>query len=93
MAIDETITYQLPTDWLPALINGDFTGLTDPTDLVALHDFSYGEVNGMRKQGLNLVHWEVIWGDPFFAKYHDGRPYGCLACDCLEAKAHFEKVG
>ena len=92
MTIDETISYQLPTHWLPALINDDLTGL-EPEDLEQLHSFSSGEIGGMRQQHFSFLNWEIVWDEPSFRKYHDGEPYGCLACDCVEVKAHFQKVG
>ena len=61
MTIDETITYQLPTHWLPALINDDETGL-EPEDAKQLYYFSRGEVGGMRKDHFQLLCWEVVEG-------------------------------
>ena len=92
MTIDETLTYQLPAHWLPMLINDDESGL-EPEDARNIYHFCRGEIGGMRKDHYQLLNWEVVWDEPSFMKYHDAQPYGCLACDCLEVKAHFQKVG
>ena len=90
--IDETLIYQVPVHWLPALINDDFSGLTDE-DCKQLESFTVSEIGGMRRENYQFLTYEVIWSNPFFTKYHDGHHFGCLACDCLEVYAHFQKVG
>lgn len=70
----KTVDYTLPAHWASALINDDFTGLeeADADQLDALH---YGE---------QLSDCVGHSDEPFFCTYHDARPYGVLACDCLE---------
>lgn len=70
----ETTTYTLPAHWASALINDDRTGLEDDDErqLDAL----------MAGEGLPAPL--SCSDESFFCTYHDARPYGVLACDCLE---------
>jgi len=93
MTIEETITYTLPSHWLPALINGDLTGLGDD-ELNVLEHFCAQEIGGIKRvDRLELMCWEPVGDEVFFAPHHDGMPYGALAGDCMEVWAHFQKVG
>jgi hypothetical protein len=69
-----TTTYTLPAHWAPALVNGDFTGMEED-DEEALMRVIAGE---------NLPDPVSVSDSSEFLTYHDARPYGVLACDCLE---------
>ena len=69
----ETATYKLPAHWASALINGDYTGLEE-RDEEQLTRVIAGE---------DLPDPIGVSDEPEFLKYHDARPYGVLACDCL----------
>ena len=77
----ETTTYTLPAHWASALFNGDLSGLEE-ADEEALMLLIVGE---QLPDPLSIVGDDLEHGpDPFFRTYHDARPYGVLACDCLE---------
>jgi len=64
--------YTLPAFWASALINGDYTGLSDE-DEKALTAWLEAEKPG----------WCVTCSDEeFFTRYHDAS-YFVLACNCL----------
>ena len=90
----ESITYTLPVHALPALINSDFSGLSD-ADLKAISNFTATELGTLkRSEHLHFLSWEVKWDDgDSFVKFHDLRPYGWLADSCFDVVAHFEKIG
>lgn len=83
----EAITYQVPSHWLPGLINHDYSGL-EPEDSRQLTAFAQGEIGGMRKQGRSLIGIECA-DESYFMTYHDGQPYGCLACDVTDCEFVF----
>lgn len=72
----ETIDFILPAHWAPALINGDVTGMED--DEIAILD----RIEMDFRNGSPFT-WQVMEDEPSFVTYHDARPYGVLACDCL----------
>jgi hypothetical protein len=78
----ETIRYQVPTHWLPALINHDCSGL-DNDELRQFCNFSNTEVSGVIKDGRRFLCIEY-GEESYFATHHDGRPYGCLPCDVTD---------
>jgi hypothetical protein len=71
-------TFELPSFWASALINGDTSGLSDVDEksLDAFTDFmvkNYGSC------------WAInCTDDPHFTSYHDATRFGVLACDVLE---------
>lgn len=78
----ETIQYTLPTYWASALINGDESGL-EQEDQDALGAFIQ---HMLQEHG--QCHCVDCTEEPEFTRYHDARPYGVLACDCLEYTFH-----
>jgi hypothetical protein len=77
----ETTTYTLPAHWASALFNGDLTGLDD-ADEESLMRLIAGE--GL-PDPIGIVGDDPEHGpEASFVTYHDARPYGVLACDCLE---------
>ena len=75
----EAKTLDVPEHWLPALVNGDETGLSDK-ESAQLNTFCDEELaNG----------WQVSsYGDEDeFMKYHDAEPYGVLACNAVKILA------
>ena len=83
----ESIQYQIPTHWLPGLINHDYSGL-ESTESAQLSAFAQGEIGGMRKQGRSLIGIDCA-EDSYFVAHHDGSPYGCLACDVTDCVMTF----
>ncbi|WP_187648721.1 hypothetical protein [Nitrosophilus labii] len=74
----EIIEYTLPANWASALINDDYTGLEDEEEKQLL-DFLEKTVE---ERGYG--HWSLNDNEPLFYKFHDARPYGVLAADCLK---------
>ena len=68
----DTYTYTLPSHWAPALVNGDWSGLSE-TDEEKLRTVIANE---------GLSDAVSVDDEPGFMTYHDARPYGVLACDC-----------
>ena len=82
--IARQFTLEIPSHWLPAIINGDETGFSysDSSDYSNSEDFkAYQEFCE------NEIPENAIL-DPsdisIFLKYHDAKPYGVLACDITE---------
>jgi hypothetical protein len=77
----ETTTYTLPAYWASALFNGDLSGLEE-SDEESLMNLIAGE---QLPDPIGIVGDNDEYGpESFFCTYHDARPYGVLACDCLE---------
>jgi hypothetical protein len=77
----ETTTYTLPAYWASALFNGDLSGLEESEE-EALMLLIVGE---QLPDPIGIVGDDDEYGpESFFCTYHDARPYGVLACDCLE---------
>lgn len=79
MAELRTVTYTLPAHWASALINLDYTGVTDE-DEQEISDFIDGEFG----ESLFCTVTTTNDNEPEFRKYHDAQPYGVLACDCID---------
>lgn len=75
----EFATFELPTFWASALINGDTSGMEDEDEaqLEAFQDWMIKEYGQC---------WCVGCADEgeHFAKYHDAERFGVLACDVIE---------
>lgn len=69
----KTIEYTLPAFWASALINGDYTGLSDE-DEAELEAWLESESDAINGDCLNVSD------EPEFRPYNDA---GTLACDCL----------
>jgi hypothetical protein len=77
----ETTTYTLPAYWASALFNGDLSGLEESEE-EALMSLIAGE---QLPDPIGIVGDDDEGGpESFFCTHHDARPYGVLACDCLE---------
>jgi len=74
----ETMIYQLPVHWAPALINDDWTGINEE-DEEQLMNFLFNELAG---ENIALTLPDNEAEEPFFMKHHDAHLYGCKACDC-----------
>ena len=68
-----TCEYILPEHWATALFYGD-TDHFDEQEEETFQRFILGE---------NLPDPLSVSDEPEFRKYHDAKPYGVLACDCL----------
>lgn len=72
----KTETFIIPDFYLPALINGDYSGLSD-ADAEALDRFTEEQ----------LKHFERFWAlcdteSEGFLTFHDLKPFGIGAADC-----------
>lgn len=74
----QTEDYMLPAHWASYLINGDATSFS-------LNDDGGDEEIAVIDQIIDNIGLSPVScsDDPVFMKYHDARPYGVLACDCL----------
>ncbi len=75
---DDYVEFTLPTHWLSALFNGDYSGLTTE-ETIGLTRF----LSDNQREHRNF--WAVgTAGDenPTFEKYHDARDYNVLGCEC-----------
>ena len=71
-----TIDLQIPVQFLCALFNGDYSGLSDE-DIAALDAMTEAY---LAKH--TCFHAIGTRDDCGFLKYHDMQPYGVLASDC-----------
>lgn len=69
----EESTYLLPAHWAPALVNDDWTGLSEQ-DEEQLNRLLVGE---------ELPMAASCSEESQFTRHHDARPYGVLSCECL----------
>ena len=87
MKIIETIKYTIPTYFIPALINRDYSGLND-TDEIAIIAFEANAKHGLREEYPNAIscHWNVDSNcGSFFTPYHDmGNELDHAPADCTE---------
>jgi hypothetical protein len=74
----KTEDYMLPAHWACYLINGDATSFS-------LNDDGDAELAVIDQIIENIDAGGPVScsDDPVFMKYHDARPYGVLAADCL----------
>jgi hypothetical protein len=75
----EAMTLDIPEHWLPALVNGDESGLDDK-ESAQFEAFCNGELSN----GWYVSSYDDE-GD--FMKYHDAQPYGVLACNAVKCLA------
>jgi hypothetical protein len=75
----EAKTLGIPEHWVPALVNGDESGLDDK-DSAQLKAFCNGELSG---------DWDISSYDDEgdFMTDHDAQPYGVLACSAVKCLA------
>ena len=72
--------YVIPSQWICALVNDDFTGLDEKEDAI-VRQF----ITDLGKRYLFTVPDD----DSYFTRCHDARQYGILACDCVAAQIAF----
>jgi hypothetical protein len=79
----EAKTLDLPEHWLPALVNGDKTGLSDE-ESAQFEAFYRGELTALCAE-----NWHISSHDDEseFMECHDARPYGVLACNAVKCLA------
>lgn len=75
----EAKTLTVPEHWLPAIVNGDESGLEEE-DCSQLEAFCEEELC----DGWHVSAWEEEGG---FMYYHDAQPYGVLVCNAVEVLA------
>ena len=73
----EILELSLPTHWLTAIFNNDFSGLSDE-DEKQYNLF----IKDMNKDNFDW-HELDCEQESHFAKYHDAKRYGVLACDVV----------
>jgi hypothetical protein len=78
----KTIQYTLPAYWASALINGDESGLEQE------EQDTLGAFIEYMLQEHGACHCVDCTEEPVFSKYHEARPFGVLACDCLDYTFH-----
>jgi hypothetical protein len=78
------ITFDVPQHWLPALINGDESGLDD-RDSAQFKAFCDEELS-------NSWHVSSYDDESDFMTHHDARPYGVLACNAVKCLAMRTKL-
>jgi len=71
----EQIEYNLPDFWASAIINDDWSGLSD--------EESNQLRNFLESEDLGDGHWNIEDQEAFFMKFHDAIGVGVLACDCF----------
>lgn len=78
------IWFQIPVQWVDALINNDEARLPDVTaeERKAFKQFMYHYV----ETGDILS----VGQSPYFSKHHDARPYGVLPCDVVDVKVGYD---
>ena len=82
----DTLTLSLPAHWLPALINGDPTGI-DAAEYAALCRWEDDTTSEFGHVAYTLPEGDA---EAYFARYHDAAEYGVLACDCYDVTLVFE---
>lgn len=85
MKIANKITYQIPSFFLPVLINGDYTGLTD-TEVTYIEKFEHDVLKYVFTEYPDAIsyHWSYNADTAsFFTSYHD-MDSDIGASDCSE---------
>ena len=75
----------LPSFWGSALVNGDYSGLTDEDEL-ELNRFIEHWKDDLDFNFVDVPSDENACIESSFMKYHDASNVGVLACDCWEYK-------
>ena len=75
-------SYVIPSHWICALVNDDFTGVDDSEDAI-IRQF----IADLGDRYLFTVPED---SDSYFTRCHDAREYGILACDCVEVQIAFK---
>ena len=74
--------YVVPSHWVCALVNDDFTGVSDDEDAM-IRQF----IKDLGSRYLFIVPDDE---DVYFTRCHDARDYGIPACDCMAVRIAFE---
>lgn len=80
---DNTIWFQIPTNWVDAVTAKDETLLTDASST---------ERDAFRQFMFNFIETGTILSvgqSPYFSTQHDARPYGMLPCDVVDVKVSY----
>jgi hypothetical protein len=73
--------YVIPSHWICALVNDDFTGIDDNEDAI-IRQF-------VLDLGSRYLFVSPEDTDSYFTRCHDARDYGVLACDCMAVQIAF----
>ena len=74
--------YVIPTHFLCAILNDDYTGLEDNEEAI-VKQF-------LKDWGPRYMFISLTDEDSYFTRCHDLREYGILACDCMAVEIAFE---
>lgn len=81
MKIIETYEYRIPVWALPALVNRDFTGLSDLQEEKQVRDFEERLRQNIEKVGGSHGHLSIRDGEPYFQR---SNAFDCLPCDVVD---------
>ena len=81
----EFYSLHLPDFWGSALVNNDYSGLSDD-DEKSLHDLTEYWKNVLDFSVVDVPSDENACIESRFMTYHDAKDFGVFACDCWEYK-------
>ena len=79
----ETHTYTVPSHFMSALFNGDFSGLTND-DINLIDNFIYDIENTYPDSTYHWSHNDNGSNMSYFTAHHDMTWLGCLPCDSTD---------
>ena len=79
----QTYKLHLPNFWASALINSDYSGLTQQEESELNRFIEYWQ-DDLILVSANIESDENAYFESHFMKYHDASNLGVLACDCCE---------
>ena len=80
---EPTCKLHLPDFWASALINGDYSGLTQQEESELKRFIEYWQ-DDLIIISANIESDENAYFESHFMKYHDATNLGVLACNCCE---------
>ena len=78
-----TCKLDLPDFWASALINGDYSGLTQEEECALKRFIEYWQED-LFINSADIPSDENACIESHFMKYHDAERFGILACNCCE---------
>ena len=82
---EPTCKLHLPDFWASALINGDYSGLTQEEEWALKRFIEYWQED-LFISSADIPSDENACIESHFMTYHDAKDFGVLACDCWEYK-------
>ena len=80
---EPTCELHLPDFWASAIINGDYSGLTQEEEWALKRFIEYWQED-LFISSANIPSDENGCIESHFMKYHDAERFGILACNCCE---------